>query len=174
MNLPEYEPSDKIWQNIEAKLNEDALRQALKSLPEYEPKDELWQKVSSKLNKSNFGYVKWVAAASIIIFISVYFSQKNNEIKYTKQQIEPELLLSENDLSEYGYEEIMKICNEDKIVCEKPEFKALETELEELNTASTELKEAIGKYNTEPELITQLAQIENQKSDIIRKMAAQI
>jgi hypothetical protein len=174
MNLPEYEPTDNIWQNIEAKLNQNALREALKSLPEYEPKNELWKNISSELNKTNFEYVKWVAAASFLLLIGVYFSQKNKEIKYTKQQMEPELLLSENDLSVYGYEEIKKICKEDDIVCKKPEFKALETELEELNTASTELKVAIGKYNTEPELIMQLAQIENQKSDIIRKMAAQI
>lgn len=174
MKLPEYEPSDSIWQNIEAKLNQDSFQLALKSLPEYEPEQKVWANISSQLNKSQFVSIKWAVAASIIIGFALYFSLKNNEVTYTKQEIAPDLLLTENDKNQYGYEEIKKICNEDKIVCEKPEFKALETELEELNTASVELKTAIGKYNTEPELITQLTEIENQKSDIIRKMIAQI
>jgi hypothetical protein len=174
MNLPEYEPSDKIWQNIEAKLNKETFKKALKELPEYEPKDELWTGISGKLNKPKIRYIKWAAAASIVLAFGLYFSLKNNGVTYTKQALNPDLVLTEKDNSQYGYEEIKKICKEDKIVCEKPEFKALETELEDLNTASNDLKDAIGKYNTEPELIAQLAEIENQKSEIISKMAAQI
>lgn len=174
MNLPEYEPSDNVWLKIEAKLNQDSFQQVVKNLPEYEPEEEVWVNISSQLNNAKSSPIKWAVAASIIVGFALYFSLKNNEVTYTKQEIVPDLLLTENDKSQYGYEEIKKICNEDRIVCEKPEFKELETELEELNTASIELKMAIGKYNTEPELITQLAEIENQKSDIIRKMVAQI
>lgn len=174
MNLPEYEPSDNVWQNIEAKLNLDSFRQVVKNLPEYEPEEKVWANISSQLNNTKSSPIKWVVAASILVGFALYFSLKNNEVIYSKQEIAPDLLLTEKDQNQYGYEEIKKICSEDKIICEKPEFKALETELEELNTASIELKMAIGKYNTEPELITQLAEIENQKSDIIRKMVAQI
>ncbi len=174
MKLPEYEPSDSVWQKIEAQLNQDSFLQVVKNLPKYEPEEKVWANISSKLNKSKSDSIQWAVAASIIIGFAIYFSLKNNEVTYTKQEIAPDLLLTENDKSQYGYEEIKKICNVDKIVCEKPEFKALESELEELNSASIELKTAIGAYNTEPELITQLAEIENQKSDIIRKMVAQI
>lgn len=174
MKLPEYEPSDSIWQRIEAKLNQDSFQQVVKKLPEYEPEEKVWANISSKLNKSKSGPIKWAVAAYIIVGFALYFSLKNNEVTYTKQEIAPDLLLTENDKSQYGYEEIKKICSEDRIVCEKPEFKELESELEELNSASIELKMAIGAYNTEPELITQLTEIENQKSDIIRKMVAQI
>ncbi len=173
-NLAEYEPSDNVWQQIEAKLNEESYQRALRELPEYEPNDDIYIVISRKLNKSKIGYTKWIAAASIVLVFGLYFSLKNKGITYTKQVLNPDLVLTEKDNSQYGYQEIKKICNENKIICKKPEFKVLETELEDLNTASLELKEAIGKYNTEPELIAQLAMIENQKADIISKMAAQI
>ncbi len=119
MKLPEYEPSDNVWQKIEAKLNQDSFQQVVKYLPEYEPEEKVWANISSKLNKSKFDSIKWAVAASIIVGFALYFSYKNNEVTYTKQEIAPDLLLTENDKSQYGYEEIKKICNEDKIICEK-------------------------------------------------------
>jgi hypothetical protein len=174
MNLPEYEPSDSVWQNIESKLKQDLFQVALKSLPEYEPEEKVWANISTQLNKTYWNIGKWAAAASILIAVGLYFNSQKYEVTYTKQEIAPDLLLTENDKSQFGYEQIKKICSEDRIVCEKPEFKELEIELEELNTASIELKTAIGKYNTEPELIAQLTEIENQKANIISKMVAQI
>lgn len=174
MNLPEYEPSDKNWQSIENKLDEENFRSILQDLPQYEPQEKVWKNITSDITNTKFIWMKWMAAASIILIAGIFFIQKNAGVSFTKQSLDPELVLNENDNSEYGYEQIKKICIEDKIVCEKPEFKALEAELDDLNTASKALKEAMGKYNTEPELVVQLAEIENQKSDIIRQMAAQI
>ena len=89
MKLPEYEPSDNVWQKIEAKLNQDSFQQVVKYLPEYEPEEKVWANISSKLNKSKFDSIKWAVAASIIVGFALYFSYKNNEVTYTKQEIAP-------------------------------------------------------------------------------------
>jgi hypothetical protein len=174
MKLPEYEPSESVWQKIEAKLNHDSFREAINTLPEYEPGEKVWTNISSQLNKTKYSKLKWAAAACVIMAFGIYFSIQNREVTFTKQEIVTNISPTNIRTNQFGYEEIKKLCTEDKEICEKPEFKALKSELDELHTASLELKTAIGKYNTEPELVIQLAEIENQKSDIISKMTAQI
>ena len=54
------------------------------------------------------------------------------------------------------------------------EFNELKIDLENLQLDIAELNSAIGKYNTDPFLIVQLAKIENYKSEIIKKMASKL
>jgi cbb3-type cytochrome oxidase subunit 3 len=178
-NLPEYEPSDDVWKNIESKLNNDVLQKAIGKLNTYEPDDEIWEQIESKLLPKvvKFHVWKWASiAASIVLIAGIYFiyNPDNQSITYSEQKIDENLLLNKTDDSQQQYEMIVAYCKQQTYVCENREFKALKTELEELNTASIQLKEAVGQYNTEPELIAQLTTIEQQKSDILRKMAAKI
>ncbi len=178
-NLPEYEPKDDVWKNIEAKLNDHVLKKAIGKLASYEPKDELWEQIEVELAPKTieFHAWKWVSiAACIALMVGVYFwyNTDNQPLIYSEQKIDENLLLNPSDDSQQQYEMIVAYCKQQTYVCENTEFKALKTELEELNTASIQLKEAVGQYNTEPELMAQLTTIEQQKSEILRKMAAQI
>jgi hypothetical protein len=170
--LPEHEPNENLWLGIQNKLNQ---KSTLGNLPTYEPEAAVWNNLNSKLNQnSNRPKLIWFGAASIFMFISFYFFFANNQNRYTQQKIEQEPLISIKTKNEKNIQNIQRICETDKLVCDKPIFKTLKSELENLNSASEELKNAIGNFNSEPELLEQLAVIENQKSDIIKKMEEQI
>lgn len=177
--LPEYEPSEEVWNKIVSKLSEGALQNALEKLPNYEPNEAVWSKIDDKLSPKTikFSAWKWVSAAAsavIIMSISYWLKTDKQQIRYSEERIDKDLLLNPVDDSQQQYEMIVAYCKQQTYVCQNPEFVSLKTELEELNSASKQLKEAVGQYNTEPELIAQLTNIEQQKSEIIRKMAAKI
>ncbi|WP_337044094.1 hypothetical protein [Emticicia sp. 17c] len=180
-HLPEYEPSEEIWKNIEARLNDDTLQKAISQLPAYEPDEKNWDGIIAQLTvvqpKSRMG--AWLAiavAASVILVAGILFFYVSipDNVRYSEEKIDDNLLLRPADDSQKQYEMLMAYCKQQTYVCQNQEFERLKTELEELNTASNELKSAIGNYNTEPELIEQLTSIEQQKSDIIRKMVTKI
>lgn len=178
-NLPEYEPNEEVWNNIVSKLSEGALQNALEKLPSYEPTDAVWNQIDDKLSPKiiKFSAWKWVSvAASVAIIMGIFYwlSTDKQQIRYSEERIDKDLLLNPVDDSQQQYEMIVAYCKQQTYVCQNPEFVSLKTELEELNSASKQLKEAVGQYNTEPELMAQLTSIEQQKSEIIRKMAAQI
>ena len=175
--LPEYEPSDEVWKKIEAGLNDDVMKQAISQLPIYEPKEEIWTNINYELNqhKPKVNIWKWVSVAASVLLIAgilvVYHQKDTPEISYSQEKLDKQLLLSSTDDSQKQYEMIVAYCKQETFICQNPEFKELKTELEELNSASVQLKEAVGAYNTEPELMAQLSAIEQQKADIIRKMS---
>ncbi|MBA4853125.1 hypothetical protein [Emticicia sp. BO119] len=178
--LPEYEPSDEVWKRIEAGLNNDFMQKAISQLPEYEPDEEIWSNINRELNQKKPKLIvwKWASIAASVLLIAgilIYTKPWNTtDISYSQEKIEKQLLLSSTDDSQKQYEMIMAYCKEQTYVCQNPEFKELKSELEDLNDASIQLKEAVGNYNTEPELMAQLSTIEQQKADVIRKMAMKI
>lgn len=177
--LPEHEPSDELWNNIEAKLNEDAWQKVLQELPQYEPQAESWEQIEAKISHKTISLLtwKWAVVAAIVVFtIGLWWMVmfNNQSIRYSEEIVNKQLLLQESDNSDADYERIMAYCKQQMYVCENPEFAALKSELTTLQEASIELKAAIGKYNTEPALIAQLAEIEQQKSEIVRKMTSKI
>ncbi len=181
IKLPEYDPSDEVWQHIEAKLNDDVLQKAIGQLPQYEPKEELWNQIEEQLKPKTkiikFTAWQWVAvAASVAVLIGAFFIYlpDNQPISYSEEQIDKNLQLNPHDDSNKQYEQIVAYCKEQTYVCENPEFKSMKTELDELQNASYQLKDAMGTYNTDPELMTQFTEIEQQKTELLRKMAAKI
>lgn len=178
-NLPEYEPTDEVWKNIESKLNDDVLQRAVGKLNIYEPNNDVWSRIEAELPTKIVKFTAWKVAsiaASIVLIFGVFFiySVDNQKVSYSEQKIDENLLLNKTDDSQRQYEMIVAYCKQQTYVCENKEFKALKTELEELNIASNRLREAVGMYNTEPELMAQLTTIEQQKSELLRKMAAKI
>ena len=55
-------------------------------------------------------------------------------------------------------------------VCDIPEFKTLKTELDELTTAQNELRHALGLYADDPELVSQMVQLERERDLILQKL----
>ena len=177
--LPEYEPSEEVWNKIEESLNNDVMQKAVSQLPEYEPSEEVWSTINQALNSYKAKAIVWewasIAASVLLIAgITLYKPWNKPDISYSQETIDKQLLLSSTDDSQKQYEMIVAYCKEQTYVCQNPEFKELKSELEDLNSASIQLKEAVGSYNTEPELMAQLSAIEQQKADVIRKMARKI
>jgi hypothetical protein len=180
--LPEYDPSDEIWNNIESKLSDDVLQKVIGQMPKYEPQEELWESIEAKLEPEKVRQLFWVkyvsVAASILLVmgLGVYFYKmyQNIGIQYSEQAMNSQLLVQPSDDSSADYERIVAFCREETYVCENPEFKSLKAELDDLQEASEKLKEVMGKYNTEADLMAQLADIEMQKSEILKKMTEKI
>ncbi len=180
-NLPEYEPSDEVWNKINTELNHDILRKGISQLPEYEPDGRIWEKIEADLNPKivKLNNWRWVAVAAsmvLIIGLGFYLNYQKTQptIAYSEQKMDSQLLLQPSDNSDADYETIVAFCKEQTYVCENPEFRNLKVELDDLQAASVQLKEAIGQYNTEPKLMAQLAQVELQKAEILKKMTTKI
>ena len=180
-NLPEYEPSDEVWNKINTELNNEILRKGISQLSEYEPDGHIWENIEADLNPKivKLKPWRWVAvAASILLVVGLgfYFNYQKNQptIAYSEQKMDSQLLLQPSDNSDADYEAIVAFCKEQTYVCENPEFRSLKVELDDLQAASVQLKEAMGEYNTEPALVNQLAQIELQKSEILKKITTKI
>lgn len=177
--LPEYEPSDEVWKKIEAGLNENAMQKAISHLKTYEPTEDVWTGISQELNTQKTKLIGWqwlaVAASVLLIAGTWLFKQKDTpSISFSEEKLDMQLLFSSTDNSQKQYEMIVAYCKQQTYVCQNREFKELKSELEELNSASIQLKDAVGEYNTEPELMAQLTAIEQQKASVIRKMAMKI
>ncbi len=174
--LPQYEPSDEVWKKIEAGLNEDMMKKAISQLSIYEPTEEVWTNINQELNlhKSKIIIWRWVSMAASLLLIAgivIYKRLEAPNMSYSQEKLDAQLVLSSTDDSQKQYEMIIAYCKDQTYVCQNPEFKELKSELEDLNSASIQLKEAVGSYNTEPELMAQLSAVEQQKADLIRKMA---
>ena len=179
MYLPEYEPNDEVWKSIESKLNDAVLQESVGRLNTYEPKADLWDGIERNLAPKVIRFRAWrwaslAASVALLAGVLFWYNTNNESLTYSEQKLDKNLLLNPADDSQPQYEMIVAYCKQRNYVCENPEFKTLKTELEELNVASTRLQAAVGQYNTEPELIAQLTNIEVQKSDILRKMTAKI
>jgi len=177
--LPEYEPSNEVWKKIEAGLNEDAMQKSISQLKTYEPTEDVWTGIRQELNTQKTKLIGWqwlaVAASVLLIAGTWLFKQKDTpSISFSEEKLDKQLLFSATDNSQKQYEMIVDYCKQQTYVCQNPEFKELKSELEELNSASIQLKDAVGEYNTEPELMAQLTAIEQQKASVIRKMAMKI
>lgn len=186
----EYEPPEEVWRNIREELsdgNEEIIpSKLLHSLPQYEPPEFVWNNIEQTLKakpESKVVQLPWrnilAVAASLTLLLAVYwqFSSKtipvqpdNLSIAFSEETIDPVLLRHDWDEDEEVFKEYLAICEAKKFICEQPEFKQLQDELEELTTAKQALAEAMGNFGADPHLITQIKEIELERTDILKKM----
>lgn len=93
---------------------------------------------------------------------------------FSEEKIDERLLLKEDTNAENQYMLVKQFCQQEIFVCQTNDFQQLKSELERLNSASQELKTAMGEFNTDPDMMAQLTQIELQRADIIKKIVAKI
>lgn len=198
--LPEYAPPPAIWDALEENLDADAAQAAgVKRLPQYEPPPEIWtqieaqlatatapgggQRLSGALRRPGLFQPGWyaVAAAIALLLAAWWWWQPANGSVDTKgavvvtQEVADEQLLQMNaEPEDEAFQLIRNLCRAQMPVCEQAEFKILKTELDELTEAKSELRRALGSFGDDPELHTQLARIERERSEVLRQMIAMI
>lgn len=175
--LPDYTPPESVWENIREELN------PLKQLASYEPPESVWENIE-KNNAFLGAKVKvtlwrWSIAASVSLLLmgfGAYLAYKNNtdtiKISYSQEKLPTQTRTNPNLEQQYAH--IQAICQKRIAVCEKPEFKNLKQELDDLTAASQQLKEALGAYNTDDVLAAQLSEIEQERAHILQKLTASI
>lgn len=178
--LPHYFPPDSVWENIEQGLHETPLQEALSKLPTYEPPVQTWFDIAAQLPQPQRNWWRYAAAAVVVLAVGIggYLTMKpTNEhttIVYSQEKINPKTITTTNEIIEQQYAHLQALCQKKITVCEKPEFKNLKQELDELTAAGNQLKEALGAYNTDATLSAQLSQIDRERADILKKLNERI
>lgn len=189
-SLKDHEPPDSLWTQIdrEMELGEGAsfLHSSLHQLPEYDPPEKVWKSIALELEQHStskifrLGWKKTLAiAASFSLIVAAYFLLKTEPIdssdtlialNYSIEQVDDVLLEKDWKEDEESFELYHELCSAKKYICEHPEFQVLQREFEELSEAIKEIETAIGDYNTNANLITQIKEIELERTDVFKKM----
>lgn len=177
--LPSSGPSDDIWQEINMQLNEAPLQNGLKELPVFEPDAHIWEAIEAKVPGRNCSHMAWWYAAAVILIggITGLWASKQNTIPAVaySQEIVDERLLAKKDMqTDQQYKKLKAYCEAETVVCNDKNFKRLEEEYEKLQMATEQLQQAMGAYNTEPELIRQFSLVEQEKAEVLNEMAKMI
>ena len=189
-SLPEHEPNDLLWEQIEAEM-EGGLSailptQLLYSLPQYEPPTNAWDCILKALegerSTAKIVPMKWrraLAVAASLAALFIVFWQMNRPqkvemnvvaVNYSEENVDPLLLQRDWNEDEEAFTEFLTLCEAKKTLCEQPEFKQLQGELEELTSAKEELADALGEFGTDADLVTQIKEIELERNGIVKKM----
>jgi hypothetical protein len=191
-NLPEHEPQDSLWDFIQDDLDyehsDKRLKEGLQALPSYDPPDLVWENIESNLGHqvSNTSKVvvmkprrRWlsIAAAVATLLVAGWWSIGNigntlsdDGLAYSTEIREDNLLKEDWNDDESAFEDLMAMCQLKVNVCKTPDFQKLQMELDELNEAKEALNHAIGKFGTDPNLISQIKVLEIDRTEIMKKM----
>jgi hypothetical protein len=116
-----------------------------------------------------------IAAAMTGLIFTVFNLLKPNHtegssLKYSTEVVDNQLLKNTSDDAEADYQMVENFCQQQIAACETPAFKTLKSELDELNSARETIKNAIGNYNSDADLMIQLKDIEQQRATILRQI----
>ena len=190
-NLPTYEAPTFIWDRIEGQLQidhqDDLIQDASKRLVPLEAPSFIWNKIESELEQKAIPkgkliplWGRWAVAASVLLamtyFISTQDWKKDVAVSYTEhtEPLDSYLLQNDWDADEVAFAEVIKLHDSYLQVFNDNESKQLKVELEELEEDRKELKDAIDLYGSDHELIRQLANLERDRTELIKKMANKI
>lgn len=174
--LSQYQPSEAIWNDIDQKLGEYTLQDALTKLPQHEPDDSLWEQIEQDIPQPGGNAFRKALAAAVIIIASALViwlmeAKPGKQISYTEEVVDQRLRIADTQTVDTQYENLKEWCETESVVCSQSDFKELTKEYEILRIATEQLKQAMGNYNAEPELVRQLTAVEQEKTAILNKMA---
>jgi hypothetical protein len=174
--FPVYGPGEQVWNTINEQLGEQPLRNALSELPGYEPDEQLWILIDAKNSRQQRW--KWGYVAAVLLIAGglgrMMVPSGLQRVAYSQEIVDVRLQMDSEVKTDQQYKLLKAYCERETLVCDSREYRTLQQEYEMLSSASERLSQAIGDYNTEPELVRQYNEIERQKADILNAMAKMI
>jgi hypothetical protein len=185
--LPSYNPPYGLWEDLEMALDtEDQIQGDLKKLPQYAAPAKVWEQIDQNLDAEQnratqlkkgkrFRIFEYAAAAAVLgACIGAWWllAQPNpseGQISVTQQKLDLEIVATIRE-EDPAFTMVQELCQERLPACEKPEFKALKSELDELTLAKQSLRSALGNYGDDANLSAQLVKIEQERSALLRQM----
>ena len=186
---PAYEPPASAWESIDNRINAEGApalsRTSLQGLPEYVPPEGLWDRIRTRLDEPSDNVhvtgVRWKVAAGIAASIAVLLFavwQLNSgdtpaaeyEVSYSTEMVEDRLLEQDWARDEAEFRRFHELCDSKSFICDHPEFQVLKRDLEELTSAREAIESAMGEYGANPGLISQIKEIELERTDLLKKM----
>lgn len=184
-NLPVYAPDYLIWEALQSELDEARqLKPAIDALPLYAPPPQVWEHIESDLDKKprrliflkNWRYAVAAAALIGLAFIAVWRQQRleKETVQFAYTTIESNFTAVANDWDseEAVFQEIAEAYRQKSDLYQNKG--RLLMELEELDEAKQEVKQMMNKYGVDAQLIKQIAEIERQRTAVLKKMAMEI
>lgn len=175
--LPEYSPSENVWNAIENELNNKEL---LDSLPQYSPSEKVWNKIqpSEKGRIITLTNILKIAASFVFIigvgYLIALLNPLNKEkgaITYSEEWIEP------IDYGNWNLEEDRNIASlieqketETPLLLKSEEYNLLKKEYNNLLESKQEILNEVNPYNENVELELILTRIELEKNSIVRSL----
>lgn len=183
--LPEYAPQPELWGRIERELQH---KEALRQLPEYAPPPEVWEGIHATLDKPRSkaplfvsGWRK-LAAAAVVTGLSLglawwWLNADSPEQVATIYSQEKGALIeapSADPEDEAAFEEIPRQFAAMYASRQMPVARELQSSLEELNGAVSDIREVLDQYGADPELVQQLTLVERERTDVLKQMASML
>lgn len=185
--LPSYEPPDHLWQPIQRELEEGesrpTLERAIGKLPEYEPPERVWISLQDSLQGQSLRSRKlrrWYPAAAAALLVGVIFTfwkqgQSHSDdyqvtTSYSVEFVDQDLLAPDWEEDEAAFALVEEWCAQTPLLCSNPDLQLLQRELQELTSAKETLVAALDQYGNDPDLIGQLAEIELERTSLLKQM----
>lgn len=188
--LPSYEPPVELWNAINRSLtSQETLETAIEQLPTYAPPSAVWERIAEQLEQPANAKVRrllpvwWSAAAAALIVLSfgiywwnVQLSEPGEQVQMVYSQTEQptNILKADWDDDETVMQEVVDAFAQKASFIQNPENQSLLSEWKELNEAKTEAKIMMKKYGKDAQLVRQIAEIERQRSSVVKQMATEI
>lgn len=189
--LPAHEPPALLWDALETQLALDsAMPVPSENLPLHSPPADIWANIEARLEQeapaapalqSRRGGLWWrrlSAAAAVVLLLGAGWWAMRTEglesVEVHQEIVDNRLLEPLQEQEDAAFEMVQHLCREQQPVCQVPEFRNLKTELDELTEARSSLREALGAYGNDPELVGQLVEIERERSRILQTLVTMI
>lgn len=192
-NLPIYDPPADIWNTVDRELDaHEQLQSAVEKLPIYNPPPQVWNAIASDLQETakedgqsakvrTMPTYRWLAiAATIALLLTAGWFYMNNseqasiEIVTSEEIHNPELLEADWEEDEKAIQEVAQLFVQSDIAKTEDNYQDLLQEFEELETAREEVQNIMKQYGKDPGLVRQIAEIEIDRTEIVKQMAALI
>jgi hypothetical protein len=181
--LPQYAPAAPVWQRIEHQLENDLVFQdAVQSLPTYAPPVAVWQRIAAGLEKPvrmrrlRPAWFGAAAAAVVLLAVGTYWWYTQTpelvekvQLVYTETETRAAAFKADWDEDETDIAALTKVYAQRAALANLNE--SLLSELQELNQAKAAIKAMLTKYGNDPDLIRTIADLERQRSAIVKQMA---
>ncbi|UII20195.1 hypothetical protein [Fulvivirga ligni] len=184
-SLPERNIPVNSWEELSATLDfEDEVSEKLPDVPEYAFDGGIWKNIEEEMDRSEgkkaargiqryFIYATSVAAALVICFYFYNQNETNVDVNITYSEVamvkEPVLAAEESDGDE-ALKYIEYVCSLQVQTCQNPEFKALQSQLTELNEEMSELDQMLTNNADNPYLIKAKGKVQTLKADVTKKL----
>lgn len=189
--LPSHEVPSFVWDEIALQLDDDLkdrlMVETIPQLATYGAPKFVWDQIEKKLDQprssklialNNWRTLASIAASLLILITLAYQLWPNSEppASYTAytEPVDQYLLEADWDADEATFAQVVKMHDDYSKTFKDRESIGLKAELQELNEARKELKTALDLYGNDHELIRQLAALERDRTQVIKKMAFKI
>lgn len=180
-----YNAPDRLWSNVESNLDNPApatelvLNEAIDKLPQHSPPPLVWNELAKKLDGNQTTKVvqlhkrrrlMGIAAAAAVLLGVAFWTLRESpttvNMVYSQVTMQQFQLDIDWDADEGSFERI----GDQLAQTNDPLLNNLKVELLELNSARNDVKEMLLSYGQDPNLVTQLGDIERERSDIYRQI----